>query len=126
MPSQGVRDRSPPELFATKADADERSVRRGVQTRTAPTGERMNDVAVCRMVRTSEGDSSMVSEFVVTAGELPKRLDIFLVNREPKLSRSALQRLIGQGRVRINGQVVKPSQKIKPGDTIAFDIPKAE
>ena len=68
----------------------------------------------------------MVTEFVVTAGELPKRLDIFLVNREPKLSRSALQRLIGQGRVRINGQVVKPSQKIKPGDTIAFDIPKAE
>jgi 23S rRNA pseudouridine1911/1915/1917 synthase len=29
----------------------------------------------------------MVTEFVVTAGELPKRLDIFLVNREPKLSR---------------------------------------
>src|SRR5437867_13346949 len=68
----------------------------------------------------------MVTEFVVTAGELPKRLDIFLVNREPKLSRSALQRLIEQGRVKINGQVVKPSQKIKPGDTIAFDIPKAE
>jgi 23S rRNA pseudouridine1911/1915/1917 synthase len=68
----------------------------------------------------------MVTEFVVTAGELPKRLDVFLVNREPKLSRSALQRLIGQGRVRINGQAVKPSQKIKPGDMIAFDIPKAE
>jgi 23S rRNA pseudouridine1911/1915/1917 synthase len=68
----------------------------------------------------------MVTEFVVTAGELPKRLDIFLVNREPKLSRSALQRLIGQGRVRINGQAVKPSHKIKPGDMIAFDIPKAE
>ncbi len=68
----------------------------------------------------------MVTEFVVTAGEQPKRLDVFLVNREPKLSRSALQRLIGQGRVRINGQAVKPSQKIKPGDSIAFDIPKAE
>ena len=65
----------------------------------------------------------MVTEFVVTAGEQPKRLDVFLVNREPKLSRSALQR---QGRVRINGQAVKPSQKIKPGDSIAFDIPKAE
>ncbi len=82
--------------------------------------------AVAWPKRTREGDSSMVTEFVVTAGELPKRLDIFLVNREPKLSRSALQRLIGQGRVRINDQVVKPSQKIKPGDTIAFDIPKAE
>jgi 23S rRNA pseudouridine1911/1915/1917 synthase len=68
----------------------------------------------------------MQTEFVVTAGETPKRLDVFLVNREPKLSRSALQRLIEQGRVRINGQIVKPSQKIKPGDVIAFDIPKAE
>jgi 23S rRNA pseudouridine1911/1915/1917 synthase len=68
----------------------------------------------------------MITEFVVTAGEQPKRLDVFLVNREPKISRSAVQRLIEQGRVKINGQVVKPSQKIKPGDMIAFDIPKAE
>lgn len=68
----------------------------------------------------------MQTELLVTAGELPKRLDVFLVNREPKLSRSALQRLIGQGRVQLNGHVVKPSQKIKPGDTITFDIPKPE
>ena len=27
----------------------------------------------------------MVAEFVVTAGEQPKRLDVFLVNREPNL-----------------------------------------
>jgi 23S rRNA pseudouridine1911/1915/1917 synthase len=68
----------------------------------------------------------MQTEFIVTAGEHPKRIDVFLVNREPKLSRSALQRLIEQGRVRINGRTVRPSQKIKPGDLIAFDIPKAE
>lgn len=68
----------------------------------------------------------MKTEFLVTSGEAPKRLDVFLVNREPKLSRSALQRLIEQGRVQINGHVVKPSQKIKPGDTITFDIPKPE
>ncbi|HXX75239.1 MAG TPA: RluA family pseudouridine synthase [Nitrospiraceae bacterium] len=68
----------------------------------------------------------MHTEFVVTAGEQPKRLDVFLVNREPKISRSAVQRLIEQGRVKINGHVVKPSQKIKPGDVIAFDLPKAE
>lgn len=68
----------------------------------------------------------MVTEFVVTAGELPKRLDVFLVNREPKLSRSALQRLIEQGRVKVNGHLVKSSHKIRPGEIIAFDIPKAE
>jgi len=35
----------------------------------------------------------MQTEFVVTSGEAPKRLDVFLVNREPKISRSAIQRL---------------------------------
>lgn len=68
----------------------------------------------------------MITEFVVTSGELPKRLDVFLVNRERDVSRSALQRLIELGRIRINDQVVKPSQKIKPGDRITMDVPKPE
>ncbi len=66
----------------------------------------------------------MITEFVVTAGETPKRLDVFLVHREPDISRSGLQRLIELGRIRINDQVVKPSQKIKPGDRIRMDVPK--
>jgi 23S rRNA pseudouridine1911/1915/1917 synthase len=68
----------------------------------------------------------MITELIVTSGEQPKRLDIFLVNRERDLSRSALQRLIELGRIRINDQVVKASQKIKPGDKITMDVPKAE
>ncbi|HET8720952.1 MAG TPA: RluA family pseudouridine synthase [Nitrospira sp.] len=68
----------------------------------------------------------MITEFVVTAGEQPKRLDVFLVNREREMSRSRLQRLIELGRIRINDQVVRPSQKIKPGDKITMDVPKAE
>ena len=68
----------------------------------------------------------MITEFLVTAGEQPKRLDVFLVNRERDVSRSALQRLIELGRIRINDQIVKPSQKIKPGDRITMDVPKPE
>ncbi|MBH0201577.1 MAG: RluA family pseudouridine synthase [Nitrospira sp.] len=68
----------------------------------------------------------MITEFVITAGEQPKRLDLFLVNRERDVSRSALQRLIELGRIRINDQVVKPSHKIKPGDRITMDVPKPE
>lgn len=68
----------------------------------------------------------MITEFVVTSGEQPKRLDVFLVNRERDISRSALQRLIELGRIRINDQVVKASQKIKPGDRITMDVPKPE
>jgi 23S rRNA pseudouridine1911/1915/1917 synthase len=68
----------------------------------------------------------MITEFLITAGEQPKRLDVFLVNRERDMSRSALKRLIDLGRIKINDQVVKASQKIKPGDRITMDVPKAE
>jgi 23S rRNA pseudouridine1911/1915/1917 synthase len=68
----------------------------------------------------------MITEFVITAGEQPKRLDVFLVNRERDLSRSALQRLIELGRIRLNDHIVKASQKIKPGDKITMDVPKPE
>ncbi len=68
----------------------------------------------------------MIIEFVVTSGEQRKRLDVFLVNRERDLSRSALQRLIALGRIRVNDEVVRPSHKIRPGDKITIDVPKAE
>lgn len=73
-----------------------------------------------------KGSFEARTELVVTAGETPKRLDVFLANREPTLSRSALQRLIQEGRITINGQAVKPSQKIKPGDRIVLEIPRPE
>jgi 23S rRNA pseudouridine1911/1915/1917 synthase len=66
----------------------------------------------------------MITEFVVTAGETRKRLDQFLVHRERDMSRSGLQRLIELGRIRVNARVVKPGQKIKPGDRITMDTPQ--
>jgi len=68
--------------------------------------------------------SFMITDFIVTAGEARKRLDVFLFNRERDISRSNLQRLIALGRVRLNAQVAKPSQKIKPGDSITMDTPQ--
>ncbi|MGC3975412.1 MAG: RluA family pseudouridine synthase [Nitrospira sp.] len=66
----------------------------------------------------------MQTEFLISPGEQPKRLDIFLVNREPKLSRAAVQRMISAGRVRVNNQFAKSSQRIKPGDVVNLDKPK--
>lgn len=68
----------------------------------------------------------MREELVVTSGETPKRLDLFLANREPLLSRAALQRLILDGHITINGRPVKPSHKIRPGDRIVLEIPRPE
>ena len=67
----------------------------------------------------------MITEFVVAAGERIKRLDAFLVSHERRVSRSRLQRLIVAGRIRVNANVVKPGQKIKPGDRITMDTPEA-
>ncbi len=67
----------------------------------------------------------MQTDFLISTGEQPKRLDLFLVNREPKLSRSAVQRLISAGRVRVNHRSARASQKIKPGDVVSLDRPKA-
>ncbi len=66
------------------------------------------------------------TETTVTSGEAPKRLDVFISHHQPALSRSAVQRLIDEGRITVNGQLVKPSYKIRPGDRIALEIPRPE
>lgn len=70
-------------------------------------------------------EKDMQTEFLISPGERPKRLDVFLVHREPKLSRAALQRMIAAGRVRINSRTAKASQRVKPGDVVCVDSPQA-
>lgn len=65
-------------------------------------------------------------ELVVTAGESAKRIDLFLANRDPIFSRSALQRWIEKGCIQINGRIVRSSQKIRPGDRIRLEVPRLE
>src|SRR5438552_3098379 len=60
----------------------------------------------------------------VSAGEHPKRLDLFLSGHTSGLSRAGVQRLIENGAVTVNGKRPKPSLKIRPGDQIVWDTPK--
>src|SRR5437867_5722622 len=66
----------------------------------------------------------MTRRVTASAGETPKRLDVFLSTHTASLSRAAVQRLIGQGAVTVNGRPAKPSLKIKPGDAIEWDVPQ--
>lgn len=66
------------------------------------------------------------TELLVTSGETPKRVDLFLAHRDPALSRVMVQRLIEEGRIRINDRPTKPSYKIRPGDRITLTIPRPE
>jgi 23S rRNA pseudouridine1911/1915/1917 synthase len=51
------------------------------------------------------------------------RLDKYLTRILPQFSRAYLQRLIRQGRVLINGQIAKASQKLNKSDRITVELP---
>jgi 23S rRNA pseudouridine1911/1915/1917 synthase len=55
------------------------------------------------------------------AGE---RLDRFLAERERSLSRSAIQHLIAEGHVRVNGESARASRRVKAGDRIEVIRPR--
>jgi len=54
----------------------------------------------------------------------PVRLDLFLCRELGTETRSAIQRLIESGNIRVNDQQVRPSLKLKGGDRISVDIPE--
>jgi 23S rRNA pseudouridine1911/1915/1917 synthase len=58
----------------------------------------------------------------VTAPEASQRIDLYLSRRLP-LSRSAIQRLIGEGLVLVNGKPVRANTKTHPDDEIRVTIP---
>lgn len=62
--------------------------------------------------------------FIVDAIEARQRLDVFLCRRFSDASRSALQRLIRAGAVRVNGLQAKSSHEIRAGDQISVQRPE--
>lgn len=55
-----------------------------------------------------------------------RRLDKYLHGRFPRLSRTAIQRLIKQGAVTVNGAPTKPSYEMSDGDVIEMILPPPE
>ncbi len=59
--------------------------------------------------------------------ESDERIDRFLAEQLPDLSRSRLQKLIEQGHVQVNGQLCTSKKAdVKAGDLIKLDIPDAQ
>jgi 23S rRNA pseudouridine1911/1915/1917 synthase len=54
-----------------------------------------------------------------------ERLDIFLRKQFPAVSRGAMQRLIEQGQIRVNGQAVKPTHRPHAGEQVEIHWPEA-
>ena len=53
-----------------------------------------------------------------------KRLDSFLSEITPDLSRSKIQSLIKNGGVKLNDEAKKPSYQLKENDKIEFELPQ--
>lgn len=52
------------------------------------------------------------------------RVDVYLTEVFPALSRTKIQRAIKQGHVTVNGETIQKSYIVEPGDTIEAHIPK--
>ncbi len=55
-----------------------------------------------------------------------ERLDAFLRRQFPDLSRGAIQRLIADGHITINGQPTKPTHAPRAGEVVRIEIPEAK
>ena len=66
------------------------------------------------------------TEILVIEKSLPaERLDTFLRGKYPAVSRGAIQRLIGEGHIRVNGRVVKPTHAPHAGEQVEVRWPDA-
>lgn len=61
--------------------------------------------------------------FLVSSEESGKRLDIFLMEKNPDFSRSRLQALIAEGMIFLKGKKVKSNYRVKKGDQIFMEVP---
>src|SRR3974390_1560141 len=65
------------------------------------------------------------TEKLIVGSSLPgERLDIFLREKFPAVSRGAMQRLIEQGHIRVNGKTVKPTHAPRAGEEIDIHFPE--
>jgi 23S rRNA pseudouridine1911/1915/1917 synthase len=62
-------------------------------------------------------------KFKVDPGQEIMRVDKFLMNRLPNISRTKLKEAALKGYVRSNGEEVKPNYKAKPGEEITLSYP---
>jgi 23S rRNA pseudouridine1911/1915/1917 synthase len=66
------------------------------------------------------------SRLTVTPENAGKRLDIFLSEHWPELTRSRIKKLIETGNVTIDDRVVKAGTSLKPGSLVSVNVPAPE
>ena len=67
-----------------------------------------------------------MEKVVVEENAQKKRIDSYIVDKNINLSRTAIKRLLDEGKILVNGKKQKPSYKPEIGDIIAIEIPAPE
>src|SRR5215212_3076213 len=73
-----------------------------------------------------EAESDGLVELRPERADLGKRLDRYVADQLPDLSRGTVQVLIESGRVRVDGQQRKPKFRMTPGEVVSVEIPPPE
>ena len=67
-----------------------------------------------------------VQRFIFERGTAPQRLDQFLAESLPELSRSQIKKLVDEGLILCDGETIKAGSKLRGGETIQVEIPPPE
>jgi 23S rRNA pseudouridine1911/1915/1917 synthase len=89
----------------------------------------MDDLVEFLDLGDDDGDEQHPSGLVTlrpAKGDLGSRLDKYLADSLPGMSRAMLQGLIDEGRVLVDGVQRKPKFRMTPGQTVTVDIPPVE
>lgn len=77
-------------------------------------------------ISTTEEDQQEIIELKPERSHLNMRLDKFVSEQLPDLSRTYLQQLIADGALLVDGFVRRPSFKVTPGQVVTLDLPEVE
>lgn len=65
-------------------------------------------------------------EFLVEDKDRSRRLDVYLAEQVPELSRSHIQKLITKAQVTVDGSLARAGHKVQPGERIGLTVPPPE
>jgi len=65
-----------------------------------------------------------IRTFLVESNDAGKRIDVFLSEKIEDMSRSRIQKLIEDNKIKVNAKEIKSNYKIKNGDEITVEVPK--
>lgn len=77
-------------------------------------------------VTDSDEDINDIRTIVVDPGQALLRIDKFLMDRLPQVSRNKIQEGLKDHRILVNGEEVKPNYKVRPEDEITIETPVNE